>query len=546
MLFMTRIIFCLLTMAMPLALSGTARAKDLSPPPQPNILLILADDLGFSDMGCYGGEVSTPNLDALAAHGLRFKQFYNCTRCCPTRASLLTGLYPHQAGVGLMTRDTKQPGYRGHPQPNTVTIAEVLKSAGYHTSMVGKWHLSVGDKSPQPTDRGFDEFYGMIGGYNSFFNEPPFYSRLPVDRKQRLFPAAEFYATDAFADYAIDFVALARQQKKPFFQYLAFNAPHFPLQAKPVDIANYSSVYAVGWDAIRAQRLAQQIAIGLFPEGTQLTPLSEYKHVFAKDRQGVNPRWSTLAADRQADLARRMAIYAGMVACMDRAIGRLVDNLRSNGELDNTLIFFLSDNGACAEWDPFGFDTDSGPNNVLHTGAMLKQMGGPKTYHSYGSGWANACNTPLRMYKHDCHEGGIRTPLIVHWPKQITAQNAYRDQVGHVIDIMATCVAVSGARYPQARFQQPITPLEGQSLLPAFANRPIHRDYLAWEHEHNRAIRVGDWKLLSRANEPWQLYDLKIDSTEMHDLAGLMADKVTELSAIWQTWAQRTNVFPRP
>ncbi len=382
---MTRTLYSLLGFAS-LALSApTAAAAE-----QPNVLLILADDLGFSDVGCYGGEIVTPNLDQLAAGGLRFRQYYNGTRCCPSRASLMTGLYPHQAGVGDM---------------NTQTAA-----AGYHTSMVGKWHLSAGPKTPRPTDRGFDDFYGMIGGFNSCFQEDPFYTRLPASRKKRQYPKDGFYSSDVFGDYSIDFLAEARKQKKPFFQYLAFNAPHFPLHAKAEDIKKYTDAYAKGWDEVRETRLAKQIELGLFPKGTTLSPLSEYMTRRDFARSGENPAWATLDANRQADLARRMAVFAAMVTCMDRNIGRVVDDLQKNGELDNTLILFLSDNGACAEWDPFGFDESSGPKNVLHKGDALAAMGGPMTYHSYGSGWANAGNAPFRLYKHYCHEGGHTHP----------------------------------------------------------------------------------------------------------------------------------------
>src|SRR5262245_43036869 len=287
---------------------------------RPNILLILADDLGYSDLGCYGGEIATPNLDALAKDGLRFRQFYNGTRCCPSRASLLTGLYPHQAGVGNMNNQTAAAGYRGFPQPNTVTIAEVLKTAGYHTSMVGKWHLSAGPKTPRPTDRGFDEFYGMVGGFNSFFQEDPSYTRLPAGRVKREYPKDGFYSSDAFADYSIDFLAEARKQRKPFFHYLAFNAPHFPLHAKPADIQKYVDTYTKGWDKVRAERHARQIELGLFPKGTPLSPLSGYQTRADFARSGENPPWATLSSDRQADLARRMAVYAAMVTCMDRNI----------------------------------------------------------------------------------------------------------------------------------------------------------------------------------------------------------------------------------
>jgi arylsulfatase A-like enzyme len=512
-----------------LILPSVVRAEEVK---KPNILLILADDLGFSDLGCYGSEIATPNLDKLAANGLRFRQFYNNTRCCPSRASLLTGLYAHQAGVGNMNSDTGRPGYRGFPQPNTVTIAEVLKGAGYHTSMVGKWHLSVADKPPYPTDRGFDEFFGMVGGFNSYFQEGPFYTRLPKERTKRTYAKDAFYSSDAFGDYSIDFIAEARKQGKPFFHYLAFNAPHFPLHAKSEDIAKYKDVYTKGWDKIREERLARQVEIGLLQKATPLTPRSDF--TTRKDflRTGDNPAWDSLDADRRADLARRMAIFAAAVDCMDRNIGRVIDDLKQHGQLDDTLILFLSDNGACAEWDPFGFDGSSGPKNVLHKGEELERMGSATTYHSYGSGWANAGNTPFRLYKHYCHEGGISTPFIVHWPKRIAAKNEFRNQVGHIIDLMPTCVEIAGAIYP----------MEGKSLLPAFADKLLDRSALYWEHEGNRAMREGDWKLVARSGKEWELYDMVNDRVEMTNLSSAMPDKVKELAEKWEAWAKRCNV----
>ncbi|MGL4550204.1 MAG: arylsulfatase [Gemmataceae bacterium] len=520
--------------------SGKPRLLDAPAAKKPNVLLILADDLGYSDLGCYGGEVRTPTLDGLAKGGLRFTQFYNCTRCCPTRASLLTGLYPHQAGVGLMTGDQKLPGYRGWPQPNTVTIAELLKSAGYHTSMAGKWHLT--NRRP-PTARGFDEFYGMIGGFNSCFQEKPFYTRLPAGRTPRKYAEGAFYSTDAFADYALDFLAEARRQGKPFFHYLAFNAPHFPLHAKPEDIAKYKGVYAKGWDAVRAARHGRMKELGLIDAKTPLSPRSGYETRGDFYRAGDNPAWDTLDADRRADLARRMAVYAAMIDRMDAGVGRIVADLKANGQLDDTLILFLSDNGACAEWDPFGFDVASGPKNVPHKGADLDRMGGPATYHSYGSGWANACNTPWRWYKHYGHEGGIATPLIAHWPAGIAAKDELRPQIGHVIDILATCADISGASYPA---KEGVTPMAGKSLVPAFAGRPIEREFIAWEHEGNRAIRAGRWKLVSVHGKGWELYDMDADRCELTDLAGKMPGRVKELGATWEEWAKRCNVVPGP
>jgi arylsulfatase len=514
---------------------------------RPNVVLILADDLGFSDLGCYGGEIATPNLDALAKDGLRFTQFYNCARCCPTRASLMTGLYPHQAGVGLMTADQHLPGYRGHLQPNTVTIAEVLKAAGYRTFMAGKWHLSLAPKrGPTPVDRGFDDYFGMIEGFRDFW-DPKGYVRLPAGRPARTYPAGEFYATDAFTDHALDFLADARTTpEKPFFLYLAYTAPHFPLHARANDIARYKDAYTKGWDKVRQERYDRQVKLGLIDPKWRLSPRSGFETRDDFYRTGDNPAWDTLPADRRADLARRMAVYAAMVDRMDQNIGRVIEDLRKHGQLDNTLVLFLSDNGACAEWDPYGFDGSSGPKNVLHTGAGLNTMGGPGTYHSYGSGWANACNTPFRWYKHYGHEGGIAAPLIAHWPKGIAAKGEFRHQVGHVIDVMATCVEVGGATYPAKVGDHAIPSMEGKSLLPAFANKPIERDFLVWEHERNRAIRAGKWKLVAVHEKPWELYDLDTDRTELTDLAAKMPEKVAELSAEWDAWAKRTNVLPYP
>jgi arylsulfatase len=444
-----------------------------------------------------------------------------------------------------MNGDSRLPGYRGFPQPNTVTIAEVLKDAGYHTSMVGKWHLSAGPKTPRPTDRGFEEFYGMIGGFNSCFQEDPFYTRLPAGRAKRSYPKDGFYSTDVFGDYALDFLAEARRRRKPFFQYLAFNAPHFPLHAKPADIQRYLAIYGNRWDKTRQARLDKQIEIGLFPVGTTITPLSPYKARADIGRSGMNPAWESLDAARRTDLARRMAVFAGMVTCMDRNIGRLVDDLRKNGELDNTLIMFLSDNGACAEWDPFGFDGNSGPNNILHKGPKLAEMGSAATYHSYGSGWANVGNTPFRLYKHYCHEGGIRTPFIAHWPRRIAAKGEFRDHVGHIIDVMATCVDIAKTKYPANVEGVPTIPMEGRSLASAFAGDTVSRT-LFWEHENNKAIRNGRWKLVEVDDTGWELYDMEADITESANLADKMPGKVRELANAWNRWAKHSNVVPKP
>lgn len=535
--------------------------------PKPNILIILADDLGWSDLGCYGGEIKTPNLDALAAGGLRFTQFYNGTRCCPSRASILTGLYPHQAGVGLMTSDRdakfpgsgdqgeKNPGYRGSLNDQCVTLGQVLRPVGYKTYACGKWHVGILD----PTTRGFDAFYGFPSGYGINSWDDKVMLRIPA--AEPLPRKGRFYATDAITDYAIDFIHSAGKQ--PWLMYLAYQAPHFPLQAPEEDIAKYVPVYEQGWDKIRAQRLERMKRLGLVAAETRLTPRARIPKPEAAKRHGSmtkdggNPAWNSLPAERRTDLAYRMATYAAMVDRMDVNVGRVVEDLRSSGQLDNTLILFLSDNGACGEWDPFGFDlpapdmaktvpgkgvnlgTQAGPN-VLHQGDALKRIGEADGFMSYGSAWANACNTPWRLYKHYGHEGGINTSFIAHWPAGIKTAGELRSQPAHLIDIMATCVDLGGAKYPT---EGGILPMEGRSLMPAFDNKPLQRDYLAWEHEGNRAIRVGDMKLVAMHDEPWELFDLSKDRVELHNLAKEQPEKVKEMAALWQQWAERCHVI---
>jgi arylsulfatase len=534
---------------------------------RPNILIILADDLGYSDVGCYGGELRTPNLDALGAGGLRVTQFYNCTRCCPSRASLLTGLYPHQAGIGSMTADQGQPGYRGSLQPNCVTFAQVLKAAGYRTAMTGKWH--VGD-NVSPIDRGFDDFYGWTKGYavNSWY--PQMMIRLPAGRPQRTYKPGEYFATDAITDHALDFLAGMRGGGAPWLLYVAYQTPHFPLQTRSEDAGADWKQYAAGWDKLREERLARQKKLGLVPPETRLTPRSHIPLPAAAARHGSatedgnNPPWDNLPAERQTDLALRMHVYAGMVEGMDRNIGRLVRDLREHAELGNTLILFMSDNGACAEWEPFGFDLPPIPPETVKPGVGINvgtpqapnrlwkpeevtEMAGERGMISYGSGWANASNTPWREYKHDCYEGGISAPLIVHWPARIQTGGQFRRQVGHLIDILPTCLEVAGASYPQELGGQKIDPPAGKSLLPTLADQPLERDYLAWEHEGNAAIRAGNWKLVrAGARGDWELYDIASDRTELKNVADQHPDRASQMAADWQAWAERTHVFPKP
>lgn len=506
---------------------------------RPNILLILADDLGWSDLGCYGGEISTPNLDALARDGLSLTQFYNSARCSPSRASLLTGLHPHQAGVGNIGPSLNK---------RCITLPEVLNPIGYHTSMVGKWHLT---ERNTPVDRGFQEFYGMLGGFNTFWKEDPWYTRLPAGRakRKREYKHGDFYATDVFADYSIDFINQARRTDKPWFQYLAFNAPHFPLHAYEEDIARYEALYAQGWDKIREGRFARQKELGLVPPTMQLTPREFVPANPINAQTGWadkwNPAWDSLPEDRRRDLARRMAVYAAMVDRMDRAIGRVVAHLKVTGHFENTAIFFLSDNGACAEWDPWGFDQLDSPKNILHTGADLQKVGGPESYISYGSGWANASNTPWRLYKHYGHEGGTATPFIAHWPSGMRRKGERDARLGYITDLMPTVLDLTGAKYPQEFNGHDILPHEGCSLTPALRGEAGQPRMVFMEHEGNRAVRDARWKLVALHDKPWELYDIAIDRTEMHNLAVQHPEIVQKMSAEWQAWAQRCAVLAR-
>ena len=499
---------------------------------QPNILLIVADDLGFSDLGCYGGEIETPNLDRLAAEGLRLSQFAATPRCCPSRGCLLTGRVPHSVGLGHMTKDLGQPGYRGRLRPGTPTAATLLGEAGYRSFLSGKWHLGTSD----PTRHGFEEFYGTLVSAKTFWDADHF-SRLPVGREARGSSEDGFYATDAVADHAIDFLERAAMTpKRPWFLYVAFNAPHFPLHAPPKAIAKYADRYGSGWDVVRERRLARQKALGVVPASVSLSPRSEYYGWGRAEPQPI-PAWESLPADRQADLGRRMAIYAAMVDRMDAAIGDLLDVLESRGERESTLIVFTSDNGACAEWDAFGFDGKSGPNNVLHTGASLAAMGGKGTFHSVGAGWANVSNTPWRLFKHFPTEGGTAAPFLVAGPG---LQNPGRidDTPTHLEDVLPTMLEVAGSN--------PGPDLPGRSLVPLLEGRTLRPRPLFFEHEGHRAIREGRWKLLALRGQPWQLFDLEGDRTETTDLAAKHPERVRSLAAAWDRWAAANSVTPLP
>jgi arylsulfatase len=513
----------LLTLALGLTLPTSLPAAG-GTAAKPNIVVILVDDMGFSDIGCYGSEIPTPNLDSLAKNGLRFTQFYNTGRCCPTRAALLTGLYSHQAGVGHMTANNGLPGYQGHLNDECVTMAEVLKGAGYFTAMTGKWHVGQ-NQGVVPWDRGFERnLTAPAGGFyypgsdkaelflngQHIANDDP---RLPQN----------WYSTDLWTQFGIQFMDEAIAAKKPFFLYLAHNAPHFPLQAPAEDIAKFRhGSYTNGWDTLRAARYERQKAMGLMDPNWAMSPRGD----------GISA-WDKLDAKEQDRFDSLMATYAACVWHMDKEIGVLVDALKKRGVLDNTLILFMSDNGGNAE---------SGLNG--------KNNGDPTQANSSwfcGESWANLENTPFRRYKHFNHEGGIATPLIAHWPAGIKDKNQFRTQPGHLVDIMATVVDVSGATYPKEFNGHAIQPMEGRSLKPAFANQSIEREAIFWEHEGNAAVRVSDWKLVRKgAQGAWELYDLKTDRTELHDLAAAQPERAKELAAKWQAWAKRAQVLPAP
>ena len=492
---------------------------------RPNIIVILVDDMGWSDLSCYGSEIPTPNLDKLAANGLRFTQFYNTGRCCPSRASLLTGLYAHQAGVGHMTEDKGVPGYRGRLNDRCVTIAEVLRGAGYFTAMAGKWHVGQ-NFGIVPWERGFDRSLNAPAGGFYYQDHPRaelYLNGQKLDNHDPSLPK-NWYTTDLWTAFGLKFIDEALTAKKPFFLYLAHNAPHFPLQAPPQDIAKFRhGIYTNGWDQLREARRARQIKAGLVDQAWPLSP-----------RPPDVKAWNDVSAAEQDRFDHIMAIYAACVWHMDQSVGVLVAGLKQRGVLDNTLIFFMSDNGGNAE---------SGPNGQLqgaHPGAVDSTV-------FCGQSWATLENTPFRRYKHFNHEGGIATPLIAHWPAGIAAKGELRSQPGHLVDIMTTCVDVGGATYPKDFKGQPIQPMEGRSLVPAFANQPIQRDALFWEHEGNAAVRVGNWKLVRKgAKGSWELYDLAKDRTELHDLAAAQPDKTKELAAFWEAWSLRAQVQPYP
>jgi arylsulfatase len=487
---------------------------------RPNIIYIMADDLGYSDLGCYGGEVNTPNLDQLAANGIKLKKFYNNSRCCPTRASLLTGQYSHTVGMGGMVGLAKAPiekgSYQGFLNDSFPTIAEELKKAGYSTYMSGKWH--VGERPEHwPMKRGFDRYYGLISGASSFFEITPAERdkrRFVLDDKEYDIPKEGHYMTDAFTEHAMGYLDQHKNTGtgNPFFLYLAYTAPHFPLHALEPDIAKYESLYLQGWDVTREKRFKKMKQLGLVDDRYQLT-----------ERPGVIPAWEN-ATDKKV-WARKMAVYAAMIDRMDQNIGRLINKLKSNGQYDNTMIVFISDNGACAE-----------TVNTKLLSDPDKKIGERGSYHIYGESWANASNTPFKKYKHYMHEGGIVTPCIIQWPAKIKPKKGYSDGIGHVIDLMPTALELAGVRSPN---------LAGKSFSYLWTkNKAPERTY-CWEHEGNQAIRKGNWKLVKEFQETyWSLYNLATDPTEMNDLSGVEAARAKAMLEEYSVWFAKVGARP--
>jgi len=515
---------------------------------RPDIVLVLADDMGFSDIGCYGGEVATPNLDRLAASGARLTQFYNTARCSPSRASLMTGLHPHQTGIGILNYDDAPDGYPGTLNDSCVTIAEALRPAGYRSYLSGKWHMSSEIYRPGdawPTRRGFDRFYGTLAGAGSYY-QPATLTR----DEQNIEDEARtdgFYYTDAISDNAAAFVRdhHAARPDDPMFLYVAYTAPHWPLHALEEDIAKYADRFSAGWDELRRERLRRLIAMGIIQENWDLT-----------DRDPTVPAWED--ADHKEWEALRMAVYAAQVDRMDQGIGRVVAELERAGRLENTLFVFLSDNGGCAEEMPpetakdfvtafvdFAPVTRDGQEVV--PGNVPDLAPGPEsTYASYGVPWANLSNTPFREYKHWIHEGGISTPFIVHWPAGLGTRGTIRTTPHQLTDVMATVLDAAGAAYPRTRDGHAVLPLEGRSMLPTLNGEPDRADRtLFWEHEGNAGARRGKWKLVRKYGQDWELYDMEDDRTELHDLAAGHPAIVAELAEAYEAWAARCGVLPR-
>jgi len=492
---------------------------------RPNIIVILVDDMGYSDIGCFGGDIRTPHLDQLARNGLAYTQFYNSARCCPARAALLTGLYPHQAGMGWMTSaNLGSVGYVGDLNTQCRTIAECLRPAGYRTYLSGKWHLTFekftgpdGPKHSWPCQRGFDRFFGTTVGAGSYFAP-----RCLTRDNEHITPDGDFYYTDAISDNACQFIREHQRDHAdaPFFMYTAYTAPHWPLHARPEDIARYRGAFMRGWDIMRAEKHQRMIDLGIIDPRWRLS---------ARDEKV--PAWASLTPAQQDEFDLRMAIYAAQVDVMDRGVGRIVASLRTNGLLDNTLILFLSDNGGCHE-------------EIHRQSSDPATFGTAASFESYGRPWANLSNVPFRLFKSWVHEGGIATPLIAHWPNGIVPTGQWVTQPGHITDIMPTCLELARAAYRDPAHPD-LPALAGVSLVPSFSGNDNQRGCIFWEHEANRALRKASWKLVAKGIDgPWELYDMQSDRSELHDLASEHPAIVDAMSREWEQIAAATNVYP--
>ncbi|NWK57591.1 sulfatase-like hydrolase/transferase [Verrucomicrobiaceae bacterium N1E253] len=516
----------------------------LSAADRPNIIVILVDDMGFSDIGSYGGEIQTPHLDSLAMGGVRFSHFYNASRCCPTRASLMTGLHPHLTGIGHMTNPPQSmyhdkgeafPNYRGFLNRQCVTLGEMLQASGYQTYLTGKWHLGHHDRSRWPLQRGFEKFYGCISGATRLFKPlAPRDISLGNEALTELTSTTDrpYYTTDAFTDYAIRFIEEGKKEK-PFFLYLAYTAPHWPHQAHEEDIDRYRGKYMAGWDALRQQRYKRQLELGLLESKHALSP-----------RDARVPSWESFSPEKQKELDLRMAVYAAMIDRIDQNIGKLKMALQKQGQYENTLILFMSDNGACAE------------GAVLGRGHILDpQKRNLEHNNNYGAAWANVSSTPFRLYKHFTHEGGAATPFFMHWPKGIKTQSDWYRETAQVIDVVPTLLEVSGTPYPKSYNGNKLPTLRGISLAPSFSGESLKRTAPMFsEHENNAFIIDGEWKLVGRgvaaASGPdlkkWELYNLREDRTELHNLAGKHPERLKQMAKLWQEWSQQDKVYPKP
>lgn len=509
-----------------LAATGKAPAK---PVKKPNIIVLLADDMGFSDIGCYGSEIPTPNLDALAADGIRFTQFYNCARCSPSRASLLTGAYPSQTGVGhletLVVPASK--GLHGKLENKVATFAELLRGSGYYTAMCGKWHLGM-SHGVNPWDRGFD--HSMVSPHGAMYfpdqvgNEEV--RSLYINGRHVSIDSPEvgnghWYSSDMFVEWALKFIREAQDKDQPFVLYLAFAAPHFPVMAPQEDIDRFKGHYKAGWDVLREARFKRQKDIGIVPSTEILPP-----------REPNTYNWDKLSPPDQDRFDTIMSVYAADISRMDKAVGTLTSSLKDMGLMDDTLILFMSDNGGNAEGGPDGQMTGADP-------------GGPKSNIFVGMNWATLQNTPFRYFKHFVEEGGIATPLIAHWPRGIKSslKGTFVREPSHFVDVMASLLDVSGTIYPKTYAGHPIVPMQGRSFAPAFQGRALHRTGpIFWEHEGNRAVRDGNWKLVAINNQSWCLYDMAADRSETRDVAAANPEHVTRMANQWDEWASRSDI----